>query len=61
LTVTEGDAMGKCICTNCGYVYDPEKGDASQHVPPNTPFEALPDDWHCPICYVGKDMFDPLD
>jgi rubredoxin len=47
------------ICTNCGYIYDPEIGDESQGVPPGTPFDGLPDDWACPICYVGKEMFDP--
>ncbi len=50
----------KYICTNCGYIYDPEKGDPENGVPPGTPFELLPDDWVCPICYVGKDQFDPL-
>ncbi|MHA1209490.1 MAG: rubredoxin [Candidatus Freyarchaeota archaeon] len=30
-------------------------------VPPGTPFEELPDDWVCPVCGVGKDMFEPLE
>lgn len=49
------------ICTNCAYVYDPEVGDPDNGVPPGTPFEDLPDGWICPVCYVGKDQFDPLD
>ncbi len=52
--------MEKYICTNCGYIYDPFVGDPENGVPPQTRFENLPDDWTCPICYVGKDMFDPL-
>jgi rubredoxin len=24
-------------------------------------FEDLPDDWVCPDCGVGKDMFEPMD
>ena len=48
------------VCTNCGYIYDPKLGDPSRGIPPGTPFENLPEDWHCPICYVGKDDFDPL-
>lgn len=52
--------MNKYICTNCGYIYDPEQGDPENGVPPNTPFEDLPDDWVCPICYVEKNMFDLL-
>jgi len=25
---------------------------------PGTPFEKLPDDWVCPLCGAGKDMFE---
>ena len=48
-------------CTACGYVYDPEQGDPAGGVKPGTPFEELPDDWVCPNCGVGKDMFDPVE
>ena len=47
----------KWECTICGYVYDPEKGDATSGIEPSTTFESLPDDWVCPICGVSKDMF----
>ena len=30
--------MKKYICANCGYVYDPEKGDPMSDVPPGTAF-----------------------
>lgn len=53
--------MGKYICTNCGYVYDPALGDPLGGIPPGTSFEALPDGWICPICYVPKSAFDPLE
>ena len=54
--------LQKFICTNCGYVYDPENGDVmNNHVPPGTAFEHLPEGWVCPICYASKDQFDPLD
>ena len=52
--------MEKHICANCGYVYDPEVGDPENGIPPGTKFEDLPDDWVCPVCYVGKDQFDEL-
>jgi len=52
--------MEKWICTNCGYIYDPVKGDPQQGVPPGTVFEDLPADWACPLCYVEKGLFDPL-
>ncbi|MBP7274709.1 MAG: rubredoxin [Kiritimatiellae bacterium] len=49
------------ICINCGYIYDPELGDPDHGIPPGTSFEALPDGWVCPICYVTRDQFDPHD
>ena len=49
------------ICANCGYVYDPEAGDPMNNIGAGVPFESLPDGWVCPLCYAGKDSFDPLD
>ncbi len=49
--------MKRYICGVCGYVYDPEKGDPDNGIPPATPFEKLPDNWVCPICGASKDMF----
>ena len=48
-------------CTVCGYIYDPEKGDPDNGISPGTAFEALPADWVCPVCGVGKDQFEPAD
>ncbi|MEA3476528.1 MAG: rubredoxin [Candidatus Cloacimonadota bacterium] len=48
----------KYVCTVCGYVYDPEVGDPDSGIKPGTAFEDIPDDWVCPICGVGKDMFE---
>jgi len=50
--------MEKWMCTVCGYVYDPEAGDPDNDIAPGTPFEQLPEDWVCPLCGVGKDMFE---
>lgn len=52
--------MKKYICTACGYIYDPEVGDLDNGIAPGTPFEQLPEDWVCPLCYVTKDQFEPL-
>jgi len=52
-------ASGKYVCSVCGYVYDPEVGDPTQGIAPGTPFEALPDDWHCPRCKQPKSRFNP--
>lgn len=51
----------KWQCTACGYIYDPEVGDPDSGVAPGTAFEDIPDDWVCPVCGVGKDMFEPLE
>ncbi|MDO9548777.1 MAG: rubredoxin [Candidatus Marinimicrobia bacterium] len=48
------------MCTNCGYIYDPVAGDPESGTPPGTPFEDLPGDWICPVCYVDKSNFDEL-
>jgi len=56
-----GMPMRRWVCDVCGYVYDPVKGDPGQGVKPGTPFEALPEDWVCPECGVGKESFSPED
>jgi len=53
--------MDKYECTACGYIYDPEVGDPDGDIEPGTAFKDLPDDWVCPICGVGKDMFEKVD
>jgi Rubredoxin len=35
-------------CSMCGYEYDNSDG----------PFEALPDDWVCPLCGAPKGLFE---
>ena len=45
------------VCSRCGYVYDGNAGEAQTSIPPGTPFEALPGDWHCPHCAAEKHYF----
>lgn len=42
--------MMQYICSVCGYVYDEE-----------IPFIELDDTYVCPICGVGKDLFEEQD
>ena len=57
----EGDIlMKKYVCIICGYIYDPEEGDPDSGIKPGTPFEALPDDWVCPVCGAAKDQFEEV-
>ena len=59
--VTKGESMQKYECEACGYIYDPAAGDPDSGVAPGTPWEAVPEDWVCPLCGVGKDSFRPVD
>ena len=52
--------MKKWRCTICEYVYDPAEGDMENGVAAGTTFEELPDGWVCPICGVGKDLFEQV-
>ena len=38
-------------------IYDPAEGDPDYGIAAGTPFEATPDDWHCPICGARKASF----
>lgn len=55
------ESGGRWVCTGCGYVYDPALGDPEGGIEPGRSFDALPEDWVCPQCYLGKADFDPLD
>jgi rubredoxin len=49
--------MAKYVCTTCGYVYDENLGDEDNNVKPGTKFHDLADDWVCPLCSLGKEVF----
>ena len=49
--------MQKYVCSVCGYVYDPAAGDPDNGIAAGTAFEDLPEYLACPLCSVGKDMF----
>ncbi|AKB18714.1 MULTISPECIES: rubredoxin [unclassified Methanosarcina] len=42
-------------CSNCGYLYNPDLGDSSQSIAPNTQFEELPKSWKCPRCGASRE------
>lgn len=53
IAVDEGDFE----CTACGYVYEEKKGVRSAGIPPNVPFDQLPDSFACPMCRSPKNRF----
>ena len=55
--ILEGDDMAKFVCEACGWEYDEDLGSPENGIAPGTKFADLPDDFECPLCGVGKDMF----
>ena len=56
----KGDTtMKRYVCTVCGYIYDEQAGEPENGIAAGTRWEDLPEDYVCPLCAVGKDMFEP--
>ena len=49
--------MKQMVCSVCTYTYDEAKGIPEAGIAPGTRWEDLPDDWRCPWCGAGKEMF----
>ena len=49
--------MKQMVCSVCTYTYDEAKGIPEAGIAPGTRWEDLPDDWKCPWCGAGKEMF----
>ena len=54
------EEMYQCQTTNCGCIYDPDRGDRRGKVPKGVAFEELPDEWKCPVCGASKKAFKHL-
>lgn len=52
--------MDKYVCLVCGYIYDPKVGDSDSGIEAGTAFADLPEDWQCPVCFVGKEDFEKV-
>ena len=48
----------KYVCTVCGFVYDEEAGYPEAGIAPGTPWADVDGDFECPLCGVGKDLFE---
>ena len=55
---SERSSPMKYVCDVCGYVYDETLGDPDNGIAPGTKWEDVPEDYLCPLCGVGKDMFE---
>ena len=53
--------MKKWKCVVCGFEYDEAKGLPDEGIPAGTPWSAVPEDWVCPDCGVGKEDFEMIE
>jgi rubredoxin len=60
LKMADPKDMYQCQVSNCGYVYDPDKGEPKTNTPAGTAFKDLPEDWVCPFCGSSAKTFRPL-
>lgn len=58
--MVEPKDMYQCQVSNCGYIYNPDKGDRKGKIAKKTQFEELSEDWSCPVCGATKKSFKPL-
>lgn len=54
---TERKLNMKYVCDVCGWVYDEEAGYPEGGIAPGTKWEDVPEDFVCPLCFVGKEQF----
>ena len=54
----EKDDKQRYECVECKYIYNPKFGNEKAGIKPGTSFEELPENWVCPVCGEGKDMFE---
>jgi rubredoxin len=58
--MAKSDEMYQCQGSNCGYIYNPDKGCRKGKVPAGVCFDEIPENYRCPSCGSGKKMFRPL-
>ena len=49
--------MYQCQVTNCGFIYDPDRGDRKGKIKKGTKFEDLPEEWRTPNCGASPKSF----
>lgn len=58
--MAEPKEMYQCQTTNCGYIYNPDKGDRKGKIEKGTQFSDISEDWKCPVCGASKKAFKSL-
>ena len=47
----------KYVCDVCGWEYNEAEGLPEEGIAPGTKWEDVPEDFVCPLCSVGKELF----
>jgi rubredoxin len=58
--MAQPEEMYQCQTPNCGFIYNPDKGERKGKIKKGTAFADIPDDWRCPVCGATKEAFKPL-
>ena len=58
--MVQPEEMYQCQTVNCGFIYNPDKGERKGKIKKGTAFKDIPDDWRCPVCGATKAAFKPL-
>ena len=59
--MTETKEFKVYLCTVCGWIYNEEEGSPDDGLAPGTRWEDVPDDWVCPDCGEGKEVFEMVE
>ncbi len=58
--MSQPEEMFQCQTVNCGFIFDPDKGERKGKIKKGTAFADIPNDWRCPVCGATKAAFKPL-
>jgi rubredoxin len=59
-TMANPEDMWQCQSVNCGYFYNPDKGDRKNKIKKGVLFPDLPEEFKCPVCGASRKAFRPL-
>ncbi|MBU4566762.1 MAG: rubredoxin [Desulfarculus sp.] len=51
------EEMYQCQGSNCGYIYNPERGCKKGRIDKGVCWDDIPEDYKCPSCGAGKKLF----
>lgn len=54
------EEMYQCQTSNCGYIYNPNRGCKKGQVAKGTYWADMPAEYKCPMCGASQKMFQPL-